>query len=63
MNKPADLEDRLSDVQLRNWQVNQPLFKSSGRSHTEMSPEQKDLFKQRAQTDLIRFGYAEDDSG
>jgi hypothetical protein len=61
-SKPGKLGDRQSHVQLRNWQINQPLFKGSGRWHGEMSPEEKDLFKQRAQAELVRFGYAEDDS-
>jgi sulfotransferase family protein len=46
--------------QLRNWQVHQPLFDGSGRWRTEMSDDEKRLFKERAGSLLISFGYVED---
>ena len=46
--------------QLRNWQVHQPLFDGSGRWRTEMSGEERAVFKANAGELLITFGYAED---
>ncbi len=46
--------------QFRNWQVHQPLFDGSGRWRTEMSEEDKVVFKAKAGELLITFGYTED---
>lgn len=45
--------------QRRNWQVHRPLFDGSGRWQTEMSDEEKRLFKEKAGQLLLDFGYAE----
>lgn len=46
--------------ELRNWQVHQPLFDGSGRWRTDMSDEEKRVFKERAGQLLMSFGYAGD---
>lgn len=46
--------------QRRNWQINQPLQKSTSRWQTEMSESEKQLFKQKAQYLLEEFGYVRD---
>jgi len=46
--------------QLRNWQINQPVFDGRGRWKIEMSEEEKVLFKEKAGEMLLRYGYAED---
>jgi hypothetical protein len=46
--------------EFRNWQVHQPLFDGSGRWRTEMSEEDKRVFKEQAGQLLIAFGYADD---
>lgn len=46
--------------EFRNWQVHQPLFDGSGRWRTEMSEEDKPVFKEKAGELLMTFGYAED---
>lgn len=43
----------------RNWQINQPLIKSTSRWEKEMTPSEKALFKKKAQYLLEEFGYAE----
>lgn len=44
--------------QRRNWQINQPLKKSTSRWQEEMSEAEKDIFKAKAQYLLEQFGYA-----
>jgi len=44
---------------LRNWQINQPLFKSTQKWTTQMSSSEKDLFKEKAQNFLELFGYVD----
>ena len=46
--------------QLRNWQINQPVFDGRGRWEEEMSEQEKSLFKDRAGKMLIRYEYADD---
>jgi glycosyltransferase involved in cell wall biosynthesis len=46
---------------LRNWQINQPIFDGRGRWKKEMTKEQKEIFKQKAQLYLEKFGYVTND--
>ena len=47
---------------LRNWQVNQPIFDGSGRWKKDMNYEEKQIFKEVAQKYLECFGYENDDN-
>lgn len=49
-------------TQLRNWQINQPIFDGRGKWKTEMTEEEKAIFKDKAQKYLEQFGYVENDS-
>ena len=49
-------------TQLRNWQINQPIFDGRGKWKTEMTEEEKVIFKDKAQKYLEQFGYVESDS-
>jgi len=55
---PEPTQEHINEF--RNWQVHQPLFDGSGRWRTEMSEEEKRVFKEKAGQLLIAFGYAED---
>ncbi|MBA4388132.1 MAG: hypothetical protein C0404_09135 [Verrucomicrobia bacterium] len=44
----------------RQWQVSQPLFDGRGRWKTEMTDDERRVFKQVAGADLIHFEYARD---
>ncbi len=46
--------------QRRNWQINQPLQKSTSRWQQEMTVTEKEAFKEQAQALLERFNYADD---
>lgn len=46
--------------QRRNWQINQPLQKSTSRWKQEMTGTEKEAFKKQAQELLERFDYASD---
>jgi hypothetical protein len=61
-DRPERVDDREEDhIQLRNWQINQPLFDGRGRWRREMPDEEKRIFKDMAQEYLGRWGYAGDD--
>jgi len=45
----------------RNWQINQPIFKSKNNWKESMTEEQKKLFKTKANHMLISLGYAQDE--
>jgi len=60
--KPEKMQNRLDHLNLRNWQINQPLFDGRGRWKTEMTEEHKIIFKEKAQKNLVQFGYVEDDN-
>jgi len=47
---------------LRNWQINQPLFDGRGRWIKEMTEDDKVIFKDKAQKYLEKFGYADANS-
>jgi hypothetical protein len=47
---------------LRNWQINQPLFDGRGRWKTEMTADEKVVFKAKAQQYLEEFGYVNNES-
>lgn len=46
----------------RNWQINQPIFKSENNWVDQMTAEQKAIFKEKAGDLLIKLGYASDDN-
>jgi hypothetical protein len=53
--------DRQSADAVRTWQINQPLFDGRDRWKSEMTLEDKQRFKRKAQRYLVEYGYAEDD--
>ncbi len=58
ITKPQMINNHSDHMNLRNWQINQPLFDGRFRWRTEMTEEEKKLFKQsQAQHYLERFGY------
>lgn len=57
--KPMSVETHTEHHKLRNWQINQPLFDGRGRWKTEMSDEEKEVFKDKTQQYLQKFGYLE----
>lgn len=60
--KPEKIQNIQEHKNLRNWQINQPLFDGRGRWKTEMTEEEKRIFKEKAQKYLVQFGYVEDDN-
>jgi len=69
LNSKGKKEEKLSTElhgeahkKLREWQINQPIFDGRGRWKEEMSEEEKQIFKDLAGEDLIKFGYAIDHS-
>jgi len=46
----------------RNWQINQPIFKSENNWVSQMTSEQKVIFKKKAGELLIKLGYANDEN-
>jgi glycosyltransferase involved in cell wall biosynthesis len=62
LNKPKNNNDKKYISQLRNWQINQPIFDGRNLWQTEMTQEQKEIFKQKAQEYLVQFGYVSDDN-
>ena len=56
--KPEEIKSIIDHKNLRNWQVNQPLFDGSGRWREEMSIEEKKLFKAKGQKLLEELQYA-----
>lgn len=55
--KPTTIETQNDHHQLRNWQINQPLFDGRGRWQTEMSISEQQKFQTIAQKYLRLFGY------
>jgi tetratricopeptide (TPR) repeat protein len=53
--------DHRASYALRTWQINQPLFDGRHRWKSEMTAEDKERFKRKAQQYLVEYGYAEDD--
>ncbi len=58
--KPDKIQNLQDHKNLRNWQVNQPIFNGSGRWKKEMSTDEKECLKKKAQTLLEEFGYEND---
>ena len=58
--KPAKIVTHDDHHQLRNWQINQPIFDGRDRWKKEMSEIEKDKFKNMAQKYLLQFGYVQD---
>lgn len=61
IHKPETIETHQDHMNLRNWQINQPLFDGRGRWREEMTAAEKDWFKSAAQQYLEQFGYVEND--
>ncbi|MBS2004437.1 MAG: sulfotransferase [Cyanobacteria bacterium SZAS LIN-5] len=59
LEKP-DIISSATHQQYRNWQINQPLTDFSKKWITQMSDEQKVIFKNLAGSLLIELGYADD---
>ncbi len=60
VTKPKTINSIQDHHNLRNWQINQPLYDGRGRWKTEMTEEEKRLFKQKAQKYLVQFSYVKD---
>lgn len=58
--KPETVKTHKDHHNLRNWQINQPLFDGRGKWKKEISDEEKKIFKTKAQKYLLQFGYIED---
>ncbi len=61
ISKPDVIKTHQDHKQMRNWQINQPLFDGRGRWNTDMTPAEKSIFKAKAQEYLVQFGYVKDD--
>lgn len=61
ITKPLEVATHDNHHQLRNWQINQPLFDGRNKWQSIMSSEEKRIFKTTAQKYLLQFGYAIDD--
>jgi hypothetical protein len=57
IERPLTVEEGESHRTYRNWQINQPLFKSTTRWPSEMTESEKDYFKKNAQWCLQYWGY------
>jgi tetratricopeptide (TPR) repeat protein len=57
ITKPEKIETHEDHLNLRNWQINQPLFDGRGKWKTEMNEVEKEIFKKNAQQYLVKFGY------
>ncbi|CAD5934957.1 tetratricopeptide repeat-containing sulfotransferase family protein [Planktothrix agardhii] len=55
--KPQHLETAIDHKNLRNWQINQPLFDSRGRYKSELTDDEKKIFQEKAQVYMKKFGY------
>ncbi|MEB3884959.1 tetratricopeptide repeat protein [Lyngbya sp. CCY1209] len=62
IQKPETHIGQAVHTQLRNWQINQPIFDGRGKWKTEMNEQEKIIFKDKAQKYLEQFGYVDDDS-
>lgn len=60
--KPQAINSIQDHKNLRNWQINQPLFDGRGKWRSEMTIEEKKIFKSKAQNYLEQFGYVDDDN-
>lgn len=58
IEKPSSCLDGPDHRQLRNWQINQPLFKSTMRWKNEMDDSEISLVEEIAGEQLRKFGYA-----
>jgi tetratricopeptide (TPR) repeat protein len=57
--RPPNIQSRSDHAAHRNWQINQPLFDGRGRWKSEMTDDEKQVFKNSpAQRLLEQFGYA-----
>jgi cell division protein FtsL len=60
-NHHANTDSEKKHLELRNWQINQPLFNNTTRWKKEMAESEKELFKQRANYLLKYFNYIQND--
>jgi tetratricopeptide (TPR) repeat protein len=59
ITKPKNIDTVEDYKNLRNWQINQPLFDGRGRWIKEMTEDDKAIFKEKAQKYLEKFGYVD----
>ena len=62
IEKPDTIIGQAVHTQLRNWQINQPIFDGRGNWKKEMGEEEKVIFKDKAQKYLKQFGYVDNNS-
>ncbi len=62
ITKPKNIDTAEDYKNLRNWQINQPLFDGRSRWIKEMTEYDKVIFKDKAQKYLEQFGYADANS-
>lgn len=62
IKRPQSVEEGDNHRAYRNWQINQPLFISTERWKTEMTSEEKSIFKNNAQEHLQFWGYEKSDN-
>ncbi|WP_413166734.1 tetratricopeptide repeat-containing sulfotransferase family protein [Capilliphycus salinus ALCB114379] len=62
ITKPKNIDTAEDYKNLRNWQINQPLFDGRGRWIKEMTEDDKVIFKDKAQKYLEQFGYTDANS-
>lgn len=55
--KPEKLATSIDHKNLRNWQINQPLFDGRERWKKEMTEDDMEIFKDKAQIYMEKFGY------
>lgn len=55
--KPESQFGNRAHFQHRMWQVSQPLFDGRNKWRREMTPEEIELFRQRAGAELVQYGY------
>ena len=61
IEKPSSVEEGENHRAYRNWQINQPLFESTERRKNEMTEQDKEYFKTKAQKQLKFWGYENSD--
>jgi len=55
--KPESSDDGENHLNLRNWQINQPLFKNTNRWNKELNEDELILFYSKAKELMLKLGY------
>jgi len=55
--KPESSDDGENHLNLRNWQINQPLFKITNRWMKELNEDELILFYSKAKELMLKLGY------